>query len=73
VDIGGAISCRVLFSKFTELEKNLDTLHYFTGYLADEYRFETYTNNLSRADVFQIAKQLPNRSEWSNDQGGIML
>jgi len=67
-DIGGTISCRVLFSKFTELEKNLDTLHYFTGYLADEYRFETYTNNLSRADIFQIAKQLPNRSEWSNDE-----
>lgn len=68
VDVGGVISCRVLLDKFSELEKNLDTLHYFTGYLADEYRFETYTNNLSRADIFQIAKQLPNRTEWSSDE-----
>lgn len=68
VDVGGVISCRVLYVKFSELEKNLDTLYYFTGYLADEYRFETYTNNLSRADIFQIAKQLPNRNEWSNEE-----
>lgn len=68
VDVGGVISCRVLYVKFSELEKNLDTLHYFTGYLAEEYRFETYTNNLSRADIFQISKLLPHRSEWSNEE-----
>jgi len=68
VDVGGIISCRVLYVKFSELEKNLDTLHYFTGYLAEEYRFETYTNNLSRADIFQVSKQLPHRSEWSNEE-----
>lgn len=68
VDIGGIISCRILLIKFTELEKNLDTLHYFTNYLADEYRYETYTNNLSRADIFKIATQLPNRSEWATQK-----
>ncbi|MEM5545621.1 hypothetical protein [Pseudoalteromonas fuliginea] len=68
LDLGGNISCRILIIKFTELEKNLDTLHYFTGYLADEYRFNTYTKNLSRADIFKIAQQLPNRSEWSSKE-----
>jgi hypothetical protein len=67
VDVGGIISCRILLIKFAELEKNLDTLNYFTGYLADEYRFETFTNNLSRADIFKIATQLPNRAEWTNE------
>lgn len=68
VDVGGVISCQVLYVKFSELEKNLNTLHYFTGYLAEEYRFETYTNNLSRADVFQVSKLLPHRNEWSNEE-----
>jgi hypothetical protein len=68
VNVGGIISCRTLLIKFTELEKNLDTLHYFTGYLADEYRFDTYTKKLSRADIFNIAKRLPNRADWSNEE-----
>ena len=68
VDIGGIISCRILLIKFTELEKNLDTLHYFTNYLADEYRYDTYTKNLSRADIFKIATQLPKRSEWATEK-----
>jgi hypothetical protein len=68
VSAGGIISCRILLIKFTELEKNLDTLHYFIGYLSDEYRFDTYTKNLSRADIFNIAKQLPDRSDWSNEE-----
>ncbi|MEJ2046362.1 MAG: hypothetical protein P8X74_22605 [Reinekea sp.] len=68
VDVGGVISCKVLYDNFSELEKNLDTLHYFTGYLSEEYRLETYTNNLSRADIFQVSKKLSHRSEWSNEE-----
>lgn len=68
VNVGGIISCRILIIKFTELEKNLDTLHYFTGYLSDEYRFGTHTNSLSRADIFQIAKELPIRSKWATEE-----
>ncbi|MFT6905955.1 MAG: hypothetical protein ACJAS1_002618 [Oleiphilaceae bacterium] len=67
VDVGGIINCRILFNKFIELEKNLDTLHYLTGYLQGEYQLLTFTRNLSRANIFEIAKKLPPRSEWSNE------
>jgi len=70
MDVGGLINCRLLYRKFYELEKNLETLHWFTGYLIREYQQGTFTRNLSRANIFQIAKQLPPRLEWSNGKFG---
>jgi len=64
VDIGGVISCRVLRSKFRELEKNLDKLHRLSKFLLEEYSLGSFTSKLSRVQLFSLALDLPNYSEW---------
>lgn len=58
--------------KFNELEKNLDTLHKLNIFLIDEYSLKTFTKNLSRKKLFDIAKSLPPKKEWSEDHFDVI-
>ncbi|MBL4831891.1 MAG: hypothetical protein JKY55_18675 [Aliivibrio sp.] len=64
VDIGGVISCRVLWIKFRELEQNLDKLHKLSKFLLREYGLGSFTSKLSRVQLFSLAMDLPNYREW---------
>jgi len=66
VDIGGVISCRVLWIKFRELENNLDTLHRLSNFLLREFNLGSFTSKLSRVQLFSLAKDLPNGYEWKS-------
>lgn len=54
----------VLKKKFNTLEENLKTLHSLNQWLINEYNQGTFTNKLSRPDIFKIAQSLPPLSKW---------
>jgi hypothetical protein len=53
--------------KFNELEADLDTLHRINIFLKEEYRLNTFTRSMSRADLFDLANELPKREAWNED------
>lgn len=61
------INCYVLKLKFEKLENNLDNLMYLTDSLIDEYKLGTFTSKLSRAQIFQFAKELPPYNQWTQN------
>lgn len=63
----GLINCRILLEKFKLLEEHLNELHNLNKYLVKEYSLGTFTNTLSRCEIFEIAKKLPNRDSWKED------
>ncbi|UZE02176.1 hypothetical protein [Pseudomonas mediterranea] len=56
----------VLNAKFSELEINLDELLRIYEWLEQEYKHGT-PSVLHRNQIFSIAKELPNRDEWSQE------
>ncbi|VVE49717.1 hypothetical protein PEP31012_04637 [Pandoraea eparura] len=60
------INVIVLKQRFGELIELLKQLNYLNSDLGDEYRLGTFTNVLSRKDLFEIAKMLPPRAQWSH-------
>ncbi|WP_432464418.1 hypothetical protein [Agarivorans sp. QJM3NY_33] len=56
-----------LRSSFTTLEKDLDLLVEMNEFLIREYSLGSFTKKLSRAELFDISKKLPNRDLWKND------
>jgi hypothetical protein len=61
------ISFFVLKRSFAELEAALDDLHQITQYLINEYQWGSYTKQLSRKNLFEIAYRLPERLNWGNE------
>lgn len=59
------INIFVLKQRFNELEKIFEKLNWFNDFLEDEYSLKTFTKHLSRADLFHIADELPDRSTWA--------
>ena len=57
----------VLKERFADLEAALDDLHRLNRYLLDEYALRTWTKQLSRKNLFELASLLPRRSEWVNE------
>jgi hypothetical protein len=57
-----------LQESFLNLETALDNLHLLNVDLLEEFGQGTFTANLSRKKIFDIANQLPNRNEWSNPE-----
>ncbi|EKF9126958.1 hypothetical protein O1B10_001518 [Vibrio cholerae] len=53
-----------LKSSFSTLEKNLDLVIELNEFLISEYSLGSFTNALSRAQIFEVAKRLPNREKW---------
>ncbi len=60
------ISFVQLRKSFSELEEALDKLHRLNEYLYEEYSFCTFTNRLSRKNIFDVASKLPIRKQWSD-------
>lgn len=58
------INIHTLQKRFKELEKLLDELNYFNKVVLREYSCGTYTKNLSRLDILNLAKSLPLINEW---------
>jgi hypothetical protein len=65
VDIA-VINVRVLKTRFNELEKILDKMNNFNFFVEEEYSQGSFTANLSRAELFDLAYELPPRTTWSN-------
>jgi hypothetical protein len=55
-----------LKSSFSSLEKDLDLLVEMSEFLIREYSLGSFTKKLSRAELFKIAKRLPDRELWKN-------
>jgi hypothetical protein len=66
VDIA-VINFVVLQERFANLEVALDDLHHLTRYLLDEYAWGSFTKQLSRKNLFELASQIPHRSTWANE------
>jgi hypothetical protein len=62
------INVGVLFRRFNALEKLLDNFESFCCEIVSEYDLKTYTTNLSRSQLFEIADLIPPESEWGSQQ-----
>ena len=63
--------CLDLFvSQFLELQKQLEIANHKLSFLVNEYEQKTFTKTLSRKQLFEIAQELPLRSEWRNPEFG---
>lgn len=58
----------LLKKKFNELEKNLDSLHKLNSWLQSEYNQGSFTEKLSRPEIFRIAKELPRIEKWRDEE-----
>jgi len=65
VDIS-LINLIVLKDAFSGLENALDDFEKFNELVIEEYDLGTYTRNLSRARLFDLALDLPKRELWSD-------
>lgn len=63
VDVS-VINVLVLKQRFEELERRLQQLAKLNDDLVDEYRWGTFTSKLSRAQLVEVARQLPPRAKW---------
>lgn len=72
-DYGGGINLINLKIGFQKLETIMDKLDAMFEFVLYEYRFpESYTKDFSRADLYQIACELPARSTWSGAELGLV-
>lgn len=60
----GNINFVVLKERFNSLEAHLDTLLDLSEFLIIEYEQGSFTKRLSRVQLFQLALDLPDYSEW---------
>jgi energy-converting hydrogenase A subunit M len=61
------ISIHMLYRRFRELEFILDKLNDFNHLVQEEYSYKSYTKNLSRVEIYNLAKDLPSRGTWGNE------
>lgn len=54
----------VLYKSFGELEKSLSKLQELGHWLIHEYRFKSFTKNLSRAKLWELSRDLPPTIKW---------
>ena len=67
-----SISYDVLKRKYNEMMSLFDNLIFEVMYLCKEYSMGTFTKHLSREDIRDIAKMLPLRKNWCNDEISIV-
>ena len=60
------IGLKRFYQQFLKFSKLASELSYLTDYLLLEYRVGTYTKNLSRNDIEQIAFSLPKKDNWKS-------
>ena len=62
------ISIVLLETDFKEVMEKFDELIYFLRNCMDEYSLGTFTKNLSRTDIWDISKRLPDYEEWRTEK-----
>ncbi|WP_420390436.1 hypothetical protein [Marinobacter sp.] len=62
------INVVVLKEAFSEMERLLDELNIFNEDLFQEYEQGTFTRKLSRHEIYCLAKELPPRDAWQEDE-----
>ena len=62
------ISIVLLETEFKEVMKKFDELICFLRNCMDEYSLGTFTKNLSRTDIWDISKRLPDYEEWRTEK-----
>lgn len=62
------ISIVLLETEFKEVMEKFDELIYFLRNCMDEYSLGTFTKNLSRTDIWDISKKLPDYEEWRTEK-----
>lgn len=62
------ISIVLLETEFKEVMEKFDELIYFLRNCMDEYSLGTLTKNLSRTDIWDISKRLPDYEEWKTEE-----
>ena len=62
------ISIVLLETEFKEVMEKFDELIYFLRNCMDEYSLGTFTKNLSRTDIWDISKRLPDYEEWRTEK-----
>lgn len=63
----GQINLKLLYTKFVELEERLDYFYnYFCENLHEQYSTKTFTKKLSRIQLEEISKMLPDRKSWKS-------
>ena len=62
------ISIVLLETEFKEVMEKFDELIYFLRNCMDEYSLGTFTKNLSRTDIWDISKRLPDYEEWKTEE-----
>jgi hypothetical protein len=67
-EIGGVINLEVLGRRFGRLSKLIEDFEFESVEIVREYRTGTHTTKLSRAELFELADQLPLRSEWGKSE-----
>lgn len=68
------INIYVLQERFAKLENLLSDLHDLNIHLVEEYNEKSFTKSLSRLQLFNLARMLPNYDKWSHENfDGIRL
>ena len=62
------ISIVLLETEFKEVMEKFDELICFLRNCMDEYSLGTFTKNLSRTDIWDISKRLPDYEEWKTEE-----
>jgi len=60
----GNINVAFLYKRFHELEAFLDSFDAFIQELKVEHSWGTYTKNLTRSEILEIARILPSKDKW---------
>ena len=61
------INITVFYNRYLKLTELIEAFDWLMGELVDEYATKTYTPELSRNDIHEIAKRLPCRDKWGAD------
>jgi hypothetical protein len=67
-EMGGVINVEVLGQRFDLLSNLIENFEVASVEIVREYGTGTYTTKLSRAELFELTRQLPPRSEWQKSE-----
>ncbi|MBP4047460.1 hypothetical protein [Chromobacterium violaceum] len=62
------INIENLYKRFAEFYEESRSFGFFIDFILDEYSLGTYTKNLSRKDIEDIAKFLPEHTYWIDEE-----
>lgn len=55
------------YNAAVKFESNVRSIHNFINHISEEYKLETYHKNISRHQILDIAKKLPEYNRWKEN------